>query len=395
MQRFLTASALAASFLVGSASAEVLAKIARPVPGQPTYVPAEWHLVASHTHSSTGIGKYKPEGLAKILELAADKGFRMVIVTDHNTLGHWFDPGFGTSGGVTLVRGEEWTSSDGHATLVDYSAASPDEVLVPCDWEHAPTPCADGKIDYAAMAEAVHARGGLLIVNHPRLARHHWPDQTFGAHGVEVNRNLTDIKGAAGRAWWHARLSEGARLAAIGGSDWHYWRPWDPDEPDELGVHEDCATETGIVAGWPKPSFDDAVNLVRMGPQPSVAALKDAIKARRVLVLGKPDSPKIFLGADLDGDGKFEDVREGDTAPATPGPLKLQVRVLGGKGEDLKTIVSAAPTAGGRVDQEKVFRVPSNDFVLAFELARGRPGQSFFRAEIGGSGEAVSNPIFY
>jgi hypothetical protein len=221
--------------------------------------------VANHTHSSTGLGQYKREGLKKIFELAAEKGFAMVIITDHNTLGHWYDPLFVPTQGVIPVRGMEWTSDDGHANLVDFSSQSPGDVIVPCDWPAAPSPCSDG-IDYAPMVQSVQAREGLVIINHPRLARHYWPDDAFGADAVEVNGNLTDRKGTKGRQWWHARLAEGARITAMGGSDWHYWRPFSGEEPPDHGVDahladEHCTTETMGLQGWPKPSFEDAVNL--------------------------------------------------------------------------------------------------------------------------------------
>jgi len=258
--------ALGAALLLGTVS--LAAPLIRPVEavaGQPGYDPDEWALVANHTHSSTGIGKYRPEGLEAIVEKASEGGYAMVIVTDHNTVEHWYDPAFTASGDVVLVQGTEWTSDDGHANIVGYATEDAADVVVPCDWEHAAEPCSGG-IDYQDMVEEVHARDGLVIINHPRLRRHLWPEDAMGADAVEVNRNLTDVFGRGGRAWWHRRLAEGHRMAAVGGSDWHYWSPFGNDP--EPGPHHDdhpehgCVTEEFAQTVWPVPGFGEATDPV-------------------------------------------------------------------------------------------------------------------------------------
>lgn len=384
--------ALALAAAAGALAASPGIRQVEARPDQPPVDLGRWYKVGNHLHSSTGIGQFKPEGLAKIFELAKRHDFRMAMITDHNTVAHWFAPEFTVTGGVIPVRGTEWTSDDGHANIIDFSVEGPGDAVVPCDWENAPAPCGDGGIDYQTMVETVHQRGGLVIINHPRLGRHHWPDDTFGADAVEVNGNLTDVSGQKGRAWWHERLAAGQRLTAMGGSDWHYWRPFE-DGPGH--DHHFCAVEeAGVAQAWPKPQFTDAINLVRMD-SPGVPALREAIRAGHVQVLKAPDSPRIFMGADVDGDGTFGEIRAGDSVPAGDGPVRVQVRVLGGDGETLVVSVSRGLAGGQRVEATQEFELDGDDTVVGLELIRGAPGASFVRAEIGARGKAVGNPIFF
>ena len=378
---------LAASALAGAPAVRRVE--ARP--GQPPVDPTRWHRVGNHLHSSTGIGQFKPEGLEKIFELAAKHHFAMAMITDHNTVAHWFHPLFTTTSGVIPVRGTEWTSDDGHANIIDFEVEGPTDAIAPCDSEQASAPCGDDGIDYQHMVTEVHDRGGLVIINHPRLARHHWPDDTFGADAVEINGNLTDVSGQKGRAWWHGRLVDGQRLTAFGGSDWHYWRPFEDDDGEG---HIHCETENGVARAWPKPRFTDAINLVRM-ETPSVAALREAIRGGHVQVLKRPDSPRLYMGADVDGDGDYSEIRAGDSVAEGEGPVRIQVRVLGGDGEDLVVSVSRALPGGERVESVQTFELEGDDAVVALELIRGAPGASFVRAEIGSRGRTVGNPIFF
>jgi hypothetical protein len=381
-----------------SLQAELLAPLAT-VSGQPSYNPEQWFLVSNHLHSSTGIGKYKRKGLAKIFKLAKRKGISMVMVTDHNTVAHWYDEMFRKTDGVIPVPGSEWTSSDGHANIIDFQTEDSRDAVVPCDWDQAPSPCTNG-INYQSMVTDIHTRSGLVIINHPRLWRHYWPDTSFGADAVEVNGNLSDKSGRKGRAWWHQRLTEGTHLTGMGGSDWHYALPGAGDEPpDHLRAgHQEgqsrCQTEDAVKLGWPKPFFADAVNLVHM-KNASVANLRTAILQGHILVQAKPSAPKLFLGADLDGDGSFDEVRAGDTISTGKGPIRFQIRVLDGKRDKLNLYLSWADPHGERVEKQLEIKVTSDDFVTAFESPRGLPGKSFLRGEIGTKGSAISNPIFF
>jgi hypothetical protein len=392
MSRPWNSLALALVLAAGAVAAPPAVRRVDAKPGQPPVDPTRWHRVGNHIHSSTGIGKFRPKGLKKIFKLAARHHLAMAMITDHNTVEHWFHPLFTTTNGVIPVRGTEWTSDDGHANIIEFEVEGPSDVIVPCDYEHAPAPCGADGIDYADMVEAVHQRGGLVIINHPRLTRHYWPEDTFGADAVEVNGNLSDVSGRKGRAWWHARLAAGQRITAFGGSDWHYWNPIGGNDPEEPSTH--CEVEGAVIRAWPKPSFDDAVNLVRMDT-PSVEALREAIRAGHVQVLKKPDAPRIYMGADVDGDGTYGEVRAGDTIESGEGPVRVQIRVMGGEGEELQVAVSRGLPGGQRVESVQEFELESQDEVVALELIRGAPGSSFVRAEIGSKGKTVGNPIFF
>jgi hypothetical protein len=346
--------------------------------------PPGWYLVANHLHTSVGGDHSWHAGLSSLLDACDRMKIDFAIVTDHNTIDHWFFPEWKTVGHTTPIRGEEWTTPGGHAGLVGFSATSRNQAILPCWRPDSGIPCVNGQPNYQSMVTEVHRRNGLVIINHPKLARHVWPDDTFGADLVDVGWNLTDPVGSRGRGWWHDMMKRGVRIGAVGGSDWHYF----------LGQHEkdglvptSCGeTQLASKGRLPMvPEIDKPINLVRSAsktPEGIIAALK----RHNLIVLKDRSAARAFLAADADGDGQYDDAFEGDTAQAPLGSaVRFEARVLDGKGKTLRII-----------DRESVtdVNVNTNDFRHAFTRIRS-DDHSFVRLEIGRVGECVGNPIRY
>ena len=161
---------------------------------------------------------------------------------------------------ATPLRGTEWSSGDGHMTLLFPTEAAADGAEALANgWifgEGNDTPVSDPD-EYRRVIASVHAAGGAVMINHPELAIHVFPESTFDADGVEVGippNPLDDVGGGAislhssaeARRWWHRRLFMGDRLAGTAGADHHHGG--------------------GDIPGLESPTFGIAVNLIRIDP---------------------------------------------------------------------------------------------------------------------------------
>ena len=372
-----------------SASALLAAEPARP--GQPP-VDSRWYLVGNHLHTSTGGDHSWHNGLKTLLENCDKLGLDFAIVTDHNSIDHWFFPEWKTVGKTTPIHGEEWTTPDGHAGLVAYEARDGKGVILPCTRPDSGITCVNGGPNYQDMVQTVHKRGGMVIINHPKLIRHTWPDETFGADFVDVAWNLSDPVGSRGRKWWHTQMMRGVKVGCIGGSDWHY--TFGPHEKGPAPTPLSCGDGDQVAQVNPEqgdsripmvPQIDKPVNLVNALDK-SADGVIAALRKNHLIVLKNVGAARAFIGADVNGDGIFDDAREGDTVNAPVGTeIHFQARVMGGKGQTLHIIDRKSDTE---------VAVTSDDFVTAFTRTRSDDG-SFVRLELGGTGECTGNPIHY
>lgn len=338
--------------------------------------PPGWYLVANHLHTSVGGDHSWHAGLKHVLSACDAMAIDFAIVTDHNTIDHWFFPEWKPFGRTTPIRGEEWTTPDGHAGLVGFSASSRNDAVLPCTRPDAGVACVNGKPDYARMVETVHRRGGLVIINHPKLARHVWPEDTFGADLVDVAWNLTDPVGSRGRSWWHEMMKRGVRIGCAGGSDYHYWL----GQHEKSGMVPQACGEDLLVPRLKLPAvpeIDKPINLVRAASK-TPEAIVAAMRAHHLIVLKNRQSARAFLTAGA--------AIEGDTVSAPVGAtVRFEARVLRGRGKTLRIIDRGGVTG---------VTVASDDFRHAFTRVRADDG-SFVRLEIGSVGECVGNPIYY
>jgi hypothetical protein len=146
------------------------------------------------------------DGVMTVPELAAhavERGLDFVAVTDHNTVSHHRELGPASAAyGVTLIPGQEVTTSRGHAG-----------VLGDTGW-------IDFRRPASSWLEAAERGGGLLSVNHPFAGDVSWlHPMTRRPPLLEVwHWSWLDPTWTTPLSWWQAWDPS---AIPVGGSDWH------------------------------------------------------------------------------------------------------------------------------------------------------------------------------
>ena len=200
----------------------------------PLEVGARWYRGDLHMHTCHSDGTVASQGGTRVpgpvyrtVEAAAAKGVDFIAVTDHNAVSHHhslreLQPYFDR---LLLIPGVEVTTFQGHAGVlgavgfVEFRLTSP----------HLP-----GIGDLLDVVERQH---GLFIINHPALPSNEYcmgcgwttpgTDYSRVAAVEVVNGGAAAAQGGtadgpfSGIPFWEARLNEGYRPTAIGGSDNH------------------------------------------------------------------------------------------------------------------------------------------------------------------------------
>jgi hypothetical protein len=251
----------------------------------------------------------------------------------------------------------EWTTRRGHALLVGFRAADAGDVPRPPPWR---APVRRG--DFLAMVAGTHVRGGLVFVAHPRVPLRTWPDDTFGADGVEVwGLDEFFMRNRQALRWWHGRLVRGERLVAVGGTDLHPGAVIRRHRHPLLRVHAPTCDAGAVLAG---------------------------LRAGHVQVVRDVGSPVIVLGLEAGGALDFAEGEAGD-AVALHGrdEVDLQLRVVGGAGARLRVL--------GPAGELHAHTVAAPDEALRLRV-RARPGE-FVRAELhrGRRLLGLTNPLYF
>jgi len=296
-----------------------------------------------HTAHSDGVcpgqgGVRAPCPLYRTVEAAAAAGLDFIAITDHNTTSHFSEmrglqPAFPA---LLLIPGREITTFQGHANVFG------------------PTAFLDFRLGDAALPNAnallakVAAAGGLLSVNHPALPSGEdcmgcgWTAKGLDwtrVGAIEVaNGGAERVLGGeegplSGVPFWQARLSEGARITGVGGSDNH-------DASLPLDTYSAVGRPTTVV---------EAVNL-------SERAILDGIRRGRVFIDLDGPKPRVL---DLEAKTASASARMGGLLPAAAGEsVSLFILVSGVEAgvieviEDGKVIAGppdASLTGGGAV----------------------------------------------
>ena len=289
----------------------------QPLRSRPVRPGAGWYRGDLHCHTFHSDAAGSPEMLHAA---ARQAGLDFLAVADHNTTTQrrYFDAA--SSPDLVFVRAMEVTTEHGHANVfgvddwIDFRIGKPS--------------------DAHALAEAVHARGGLLSINHDKPDipwGHDWPEADL----MEVWQHPWLAWNWVSLARWQERLAAGLRLPMVGGSDWHQPADLRPEGPFAL------ARPTTVL--WL--------------PELSEDAILAAMKAGRGYVTEGPTGPHLELtlgGAPMGGTGS-------GTA---------EVTVRGAAGDTL-----TLHDAGGEVAR---LEIPSDEALLRPDLhPRG-----FLRAEI-------------
>jgi hypothetical protein len=248
----------------------------------------QWWAGDLHTHTVHSDGVLTVPELAR---LARGNGLDFIAVTDHNTVSHHQELAAASRRyGITLIPGQEVTTSQGHANA-----------LGDVGW-----------VDFREPADqwlaTTRDRGGLLSVNHPIAGPVSWMQAMAGRPPlVEVwHWSWLDLSWTTPLSWW--RAWDPAAIP-VGGSDWH--RPGSDAPP-------------GTPVTWVESDSDEPAALLA-----AIAAGRVAISAGRDgPVLLRADGELVAVGADgtvlADLDRPLRRVR-GELArfPGAPGPHRL------------------------------------------------------------------------
>lgn len=194
----------------------------------PGWYRGDLHLHTAHSDGTcvSQSSKRVPCPLFRTLETAAARGLDFVAITDHNTTSAhaamreaapYFDR-------LLLIPGREITTFFGHFNIFG--------VTEPIDYRITP----GGTVTFNAIADRVHALGGLVSINHPGLPSGEacmgcgWtmPDADLArVDAIEVvNGGAARLPGGvdgplSGAPFWRQMMSGGRQVTAIGGSDNH------------------------------------------------------------------------------------------------------------------------------------------------------------------------------
>ncbi len=215
---------------------------------EPLEVGARWYRGDLHMHTCHSDGtvatqsgaRRAPGPVYRTVEAAAARGADFIAVTDHNAVSHLnslreLQPHFDR---LLLIPGVEVTTFRGHVGVlgavgfVEFRLTSP---ILP---------------HVTDLQDAVARQHGLFAINHPALPSNEfcmgcgWTAEGCDYARVDaievVNGGATQAQGGtadgvfSGVPFWEARLNEGHRITAIGGSDNH--KPdGDPAAPPAVG----------------------------------------------------------------------------------------------------------------------------------------------------------------
>ncbi|HEU0032695.1 MAG TPA: CehA/McbA family metallohydrolase [Kofleriaceae bacterium] len=270
-----------------------------------------WYKGDFHVHSSES-GDANAS-LDQIATLAKQRGLDFVNLSDHNTSSHLalaaaVQP---TYPDVLLLRGAEITTYAGHGNAVGLSSYV----------EH--------RIGYqgrtiGGVLDDVTAQGALFIVNHPSLdlgdncigcAWNH-PDTPWDkVSGIEIITGKWDVVERLfvprAIALWDQLLTDGHRIAAIGGSDDH---------------------RAGTGTGLTDTPLGSPTTLVLADGLSEAAIMEGIRKGRTIVQLRGPDDPFLDVHV-VRADGTLAEIGDDVDGVAT---MSMPVTVTGGAGTFLQ-----------------------------------------------------------
>lgn len=303
--------------------------------------PDGWYKGDIHCHTVNSDGDSTPE---TIVWLAESLGFDFLAITDHNNLTQNIELAK-IQTALMLIPGCEVTTYYGHWNIWGDGA-----------WVDFRVESADDLKGFIAQANA---QGYLVSCNHPRP---YGPDWAFpeveGFQCVEVWNGPWELLNSICVEFWEAKLRQGERLTAVGGSDHHFTRQ---DHIARLG----------------RPTL-----YIYCEGQPSPAKLLHALRAGHAFVSESPTGARLTLNAAT--------AMMGDVLPRPANErLTVSVGVKDGMGTCLQIIGAAGVLAEADV--------ASGDerFDFTVDVAE----TPYVRAQVvnpaeGGNTCALTNPLY-
>lgn len=290
------------------------------------------------------------------VQAARERGLDFLAITDHNTTSHHADLASlqESLDRLLLIRGQEITTFHGHAnvygtsTIIDFRLGFKGRTM-------------------AQVLDDVAREHALLSINHPARETGDactgcgWdaPQTPWDRIGMMEVVNGTTVDGpTAGLPFWYARLNEGHRMTAVGGSDDH-------------GAH----SANGRI-GTPTTVIHASAL--------SESALLDGLRSGDVYLRTRgPEGPVLELTASASG-------REVPMGGTLPGPasdrVTLKVRVARAAGQSLEVVRNGDVIATLPVD------APDASIEHVVSLAPGQWVHVRLRDAQGLT--ALSNPVY-
>lgn len=391
-----------AAIVPGTTSSYTVALVCRtldPAPANVPWIPlqdpetviqpsAGWYQGDLHVHSNDSSDAPAGSSVEAIVAYARSQSLDFLSVTDHNTDGHLDD--FGTaqsaaaSDGFLLMPGTEVTTYNGHTNWHGGVAEFLEYRTGPV-WVRNPD---TGELTTLHEARSVNeifgaarARGSLTQVNHPtqfndpisanlcRGCAWDYPDTDWSlVDAIEVQTGPPGLKDVPGQTalgpnpftvtavrMWEDLLNRGYKVAAVGTSDDH-----------RAGV-------PGSITQSPIGQPTTVVYANELSEQ----AILDGIRARHAFVkFWGPSGPHIDFFS-TDGAAMMGDVIHDDTAT-------LHAHVWQGFGHTLRVVFNGVV----------VFSVPITQNAFNFTFPAVGPGWWRVETVLGGSYQAMTNPIF-
>jgi len=254
-----------------------------------------WDRGELHCHTQHSDGDSTVED---VIAAALALGLDFLAITDHNSLSHLQALAALGPQPIALIPGFEVTTYKGHWNVWGAS----DWI----DFRTLTTPALNAAIEQAAQ------RGYLVSCNHPRTYGPPWElADSHGYHCVEVWNGPWVLFNSEALAFWEARLREGERLVAVGGSDAHRLR----SGPGEI-------VRIGTPTTW-----------IYCPDPPSPAALLSGLRAGHATISARPEGPRLIL--------RSGDALMGDTiARPADGAVPIALDVRSGDGLTLQVLTA-------------------------------------------------------
>ena len=306
------------------------------------------------------------------------RGLDFLAITDHNRTDALRLPEY-RSDKLSLLPGYEHSLWGGHAGVFMPDVASLADIVKDSDGSTG----FQGDAAVARFLDAVHARGGIAVLNHPFYGNSGQGEAIAWKYGNDVSAlfdaievwnigwparhdtlPFADSDNYLSLPWWEKEILGRARRAAVGGSDSH-WR-----------------TTTAIQGVGQPTTWVYARNR-------TPRAILDAVRAGRTFVASEPPAlggARLLLTARETRRHGRKAMVGGTVAPGVP--LAVTVEVRNGEGNTLRLI------SGGQVVAEQAVTRPQETHTFPLVL----PAGGWVRSEIfindGYWMTALTSPIF-
>ncbi len=313
-----------------------------PQPTRRPYAPAaalrteaRWYAGDFHVHSAESGDAAAT--FDEIVALAKSRGLDFVELSDHNTTSQldFVTDVQSHAGSLLILPGVEFTTYAGHANGIGATAFV----------DHKFDPSAPA---IRAAADAFHAQGALFALNHPALDigdacigcawKHDLPSSEIDAIEIVTAGSAQIFYEPASRIW-EELASQGAHVAAIGGSDDHR------------------AGQDPGAFGTPIGSPTTMVFATELSAEGILTGIRNG---RTVVKVRGPGDPMVEL-SELAQDERGT-------------PAQIVARITGGAGLDVRFVVDG--------ELGDVVTIDSDPFELTMEAA-GAPGETHrYRVEV-------------